>query len=867
MVRRFATGVVVLGVVITSVVGWYAFENASINTDTSDMLSPDLPFRRNAHALSEAFPQFSDNILIVIDGDVADAADDAASALVARLTQAPELFGSVYDLAGEPFFLRHALLYLEQDELAKLSDRLAQAQPFLGTLSKDLSLRGLFRLIELAVEDAERSAPPVDLADTLQAIAEVMEAQLAGRHGLLSWQLLLSGDGDQPSPYRRLILIQPGLDYGSLQPASAAIAALRSIAAELHLDGADGVRMRLTGSAALAQEELKSVEEGMGLAALLAITLVLFLLFVGLRSMRLVVAALVTLAFGLVWTTGFAVAAVGQFNLISVAFAVLFIGLSVDFGIHFTLRYREAIEFGATHAAALATTASSVGGALALSATAAAIGFLSFLPTAYLGLAELGLIAGAGMFIALFANMTLLPALMTLAPISRISERSPGGARGIAHTIVDRNARPILWTVLALGVGAAVLLPLARFDFDPLNLRDPNTESVATLVDLLADKSTSPYAITVLTDNLDRAMQLAARLRSLETVKAALTLADFVPVEQDEKLAVIDEMSLFLLPALSVDEQVLAPTPAQKQAAAIDLLARLDKLAVSVKQSELIAAAQRLSEALTRLLSPSNDGKPLDELERRLLRSFPNQLERLRQSLQAGKVGLEDLPRGLVERQMASDGRARLEVFPAENLRDREAQRRFVRDVVALAPDATGAPIVIFEAGNAVVAAFIEAAVIAAILVLVLLLVVLRSLRDSSLVFAPIALSALLTVAASVVLDLPFNFANVIVLPLLFGLGVASGIHMVFRERERARTVDVSQTSTPRAVLFSALTTIGSFASIALSSHPGTASMGVLLTMAISFTLLSSLIVLPALMIVFPPADGSLQKSLRSDGS
>jgi hypothetical protein len=341
----------------------------------------------------------------------------------------------------------------------------------------------------------------------------------------------------------------------------------------------------------------------------------------------------------------------------------------------------------------------------------------------------------------------------------------------------------------------------------------------------------------------------------LETVDSAVTLADFVPLEQEEKLAVIDAMALFLLPALTLEKGVSVPTAAQQQAAIVDLRARLDEFAASAQRNRLTAAAQRLSKALSFVLVPAADRKLFDDLERRLFGALPSQLRRLRESLQAEPVRLEDLPQDLVEKQIAGDGRARLEVFPVENLRAREAQQRFVHEVVALAPGATGAPVVIIEAGKAVVAAFVEAAAIAAIFVLALLLVVLRSLRDSFLVFAPLVLSTFLTVAASVVLDLPFNFANVIVLPLLFGLGVASGIHMVLRERDRARTVDVSKTSTPRAVLFSALTTIGSFASIALSSHPGMASMGVLLTIAISFTLLSSLIVLPALMVVFPPSD------------
>jgi predicted RND superfamily exporter protein len=174
--------------------------------------------------------------------------------------------------------------------------------------------------------------------------------------------------------------------------------------------------------------------------------------------------------------------------------------------------------------------------------------------------------------------------------------------------------------------------------------------------------------------------------------------------------------------------------------------------------------------------------------------------------------------------------------------------RRFVGAVRAVALHATGSPVVILEAGNTVVGAFRDAAVLAFVAIAVLLAVLLRRLRDVALVFSPLVLAALLTVAASVLFGLPFNFANVIVLPLLFGLGVANGIHLVLRRRDQGGVTEVMASSTPRAVVFSALTTIGSFASIALSSHPGTASMGMLLTIAITLTLACTLIVLPALM-------------------
>jgi predicted RND superfamily exporter protein len=190
-----------------------------------------------------------------------------------------------------------------------------------------------------------------------------------------------------------------------------------------------------------------------------------------------------------------------------------------------------------------------------------------------------------------------------------------------------------------------------------------------------------------------------------------------------------------------------------------------------------------------------------------------------------------------------------IEVIPAEDLRDQAARERFVDAVQAIVPDVSGAPVTIVEAGRAVVTAFAQATVLALIAIVVLLLAVLRSPLDSLMVLAPLLLAALLTVAFAVALGLPFNFANVIVLPLLLGLGVDSGIHYVIRAREQAAGVAApAANSTPRAILLSALTTVASFGALSISQHPGTASMGRLLTLAIVLTLVCVLAFLPALL-------------------
>ena len=827
-------------------------ERLGIDTDTTDMLSPELPFRVNSRAMDEAFPQLSDNLLVVVDGDTPDQADDGARELAARLRAEPTLFRSVFDPRGDPFFRRNGLLYRDVDDLARLADRLAEAQPFLGSLAKDPSLRGFADVLVPAIESAaDGEGPPVALAPALDAVAAVAEAQAAGRYRVLSWRTLTTDDDGDGAPHRRFLVAQPILDFASLSPAGEAMAAVRRMAEEAGLTADRGVRVRLTGSAALAAEELQSVKEGLGVAGVLSLTLVVGLLAIGLKGFRLVAAVLAALAMGLAWTAGFAALAVGDLNLISVAFAVLFIGLSVDFGIHFVLRYRESVDRGVPGPEALEAASTGVGGALVLCASAAAIGFLAFLPTDYVGLAELGLIAGGGMAIALVANLTVVPAMLSLLPPAPRPTGGGGGPGSVVLPWVRDHGRSIAVAALAVCLGAAVLARDVRFDFDPLNLKDPRTESVATLLELMADGDRAPYGLTVLAADLGDARSLAARLEALDEVAQAVTIADYVPGDQAEKLAMVEDMAFFLAPSLA-GATTAAPPDAEARAAAVGRLrTALDRLSGGAGgRSAERRAADRLARALDAL---AVDPDALGVLEGRLLRTLPRRLEDLRLSLTAGPVALADLPRDLVAGQVAADGRTKVEIAPAESLhRDRDAQRRFVEAVRTPAPGATGTPVTILAAGEAVVAAFGEAATTAVIAIAVLVALVTRSRRDSVLVFAPLVAAALLTLAVAAAFGLSFNFANVIVLPLLFGLGVANGIHLVFRERQSARDGEALGTSTPRAVVFSALTTIGSFASIGLSSHPGTASMGVLLTIAIGSTLLCTLTVLPALMTLWP---------------
>ncbi len=839
-----APWVVLAGALLLSAVsGVYVARNLKVDTDTAGMISDDLPFRQHFKAFRHAFPALSDNVAIVIDADLPDRADEAAEILAGRLRADRENFPLVFSPETNPFFVRNGLLYLDREELVRLADDIAESQAFLVKLAADPSLRGLNAVLGDAVDGADEPGQVARIATVLDSLSAVAAAVAEGKPGVLSWRGLIGGQtGDGTN--RRIIVTKPRVDFGSLAPAAESMSRIRKMAAEAGLTPDNGVTVRLTGGVVISTEELESVTSGAANAGVVSLVLVTILLAWGIRSLRLVLAILAALVAGLVWTAGFTTLAIGHLNLVSVAFAVLFIGLGVDFGIHFALRFREERLGAGDQREVLRRTGTGLSAPLGLCAVAAAISFFSFVPTDYRGLSELGLIAGVGMFIAFAATFTVIPAFLTLlpppAPAVAPSPRPPG--------LPDRR---IAIVALVAGGAAIVAVPFAEFDLDPIKLRDPSTESVRTFRDLAATAGSSPYTIELLVSSLSGAYALTGRLRGLPEVEKTVTATDLVPNEQKEKLAIIDDLNIFLAP-LRIDKTAEKPDAAERDTAFAALRATLAKGA-GRDLADLATSAAKFNASLARL----DDAQKRSAFEEGVFRYFTPQIDRLKRTLDAGPVSLKDLPPEILERYLSPNGRARVQVYPSENLENPESLRRFVEAVRTVAPNATDSPVEILESGRAVVNSVVTAALISVVAVSLMVFAVLRSARDTLLVLIPLLLAALYTVAATVVLSMPFNFANVIVLPLLMGLGVANGIHLVSRAREEHSGAAAFSTTTPRAVIFSSLTTIASFGSLAVSSHRGTASMGELLVLSISLTLLCTLVVLPSLMRLWPKAEST----------
>jgi hopanoid biosynthesis associated RND transporter like protein HpnN len=763
-----------------------------------------------------------------------------------------DLFKGVYAPGGGEFFERNGLLYLSVKDLEALSENLASAQPLLGLISKDLTLRGLFSVIERIVGQEGDVEQKIKLVPFFDRLAQTLESSTSNRPKPLSWQELILGEEMAAEASRQFIILDPIIDYASFSGGEAGIKAIYRIRDELGLHEANGVKVRLTGDVVLNYENLLAVNKGMGLTTLISFLLVAFALVIGLGSSRLVFASLVTLLVGFIWTLWFAIAFVGRLNLISVAFGVLFIGLGIDYAIQYCIRYRELMASGLGHHEAIVGTAKGLGMSLLVCTVAAAIGFYSFLPTPYTGVSELGLIAGTGMLINLVATLTVLPAFLTLLPLKKTGMKEVVRARPL-YRLPYKYAKAIVVGAIAMGTGAAFFVPKVYFDYNPLNLYDPHCDAVVTIKELFKNEMTCPWTISILAGNAKEAEKMVGRLKGLREVKEAITITSFVPEDQSSKLAILSDIALFMPPGLeTLKTEKLSY---EKNVASLERLDSSLKRVLSTAREKDGAYATSVShlhrslEGLKKNLAHPQNGKAaFDKLEQSVLSYLPHLFRDLKTSLQASVVKESNLPRELRLRYVTADGRYRVEVFPQENILETDSLKRFVEAVIAVAPNSTDTPVSIREAGNAVVRSFLLATLYAFLAITLFMLIELKSVSDTVLVLLPLVLSLLMTGAASVILDIPFNFANVIVIPLLLGTGVEV-IYFIHRFRmDPPPSGNLLETSTARALFFCSLTTILSFSTLSFSPHQGMASMGKLLTICIGSLMITTLIFLPALL-------------------
>jgi hopanoid biosynthesis associated RND transporter like protein HpnN len=845
--RRNALAVVLGGALLAVFSAWFAAGHLGVSTDTDLMFAKSLPWRQQAMEMNKDFPQFRDLLVAVVNANIPEEADATAAELAQRLAADHAHFLSVRRPDASPFFDKEGLLFLDTPQLSALMDQTIDAQPFLGQLVADPSARGLFAALSLLGMGVTQAG--ADLTPYLTPIAgfhQAMAEALAGHPQPLSWQRLLGGGVSELAGPYRFVLVQPKQDFGALEPGGEATAAMREIISHLEFVQSGDARVRITGQVALADEEFSSVAQGAVVGLIGSVILITVWLFLAVHSWRLIVPILSTLVLGLLLTVLFASVAVGTLNLVSVAFCVLFVGIAVDFAIQFCVRYRQHRFETSDPAAAMSLTGARTGSQILVAALATAAGFLGFVPTSFSGVAELGLIAGTGMLIAFVCTLGFLPGAITLCrPRGEAAEIGFAWAARLDAPLARRR-RSTLVVFAALAALALGLSPYLTFDSDPLHTKNPNTEAMRTLADLINNPITNPYTIDILTQNADAAERLAARLKALPSVSGVTSIDSFVPADQPQKLAIIADANTILAPTLAPHDAAAPVTPDQIRLAAKAALGQIDPALPKLPPDHPLA----LVAGDLRKIQDASDAA-LMAMNAALTRFLPEQLDHLRTALNADPVTLASVPPDIARDWTLPDGQARLEVTPKPDSSTSSGLHTFVDEVKQVAPDAGGSAVTIVATSSTIVGAFRSAAIYAVVAITMILFVALRRALDVALVLAPLLLSALLTLLVAVLLRLSLNFANIIALPLLLGVGVSFNIYFVMNWRAGQRNPLGSATA--RAIIFSALTTGTAFGSLALSAHPGTASMGDLLLISLGCTLVASLVFIPALLASLAP--------------
>lgn len=810
----------------TMALSWVAVDRFRMSSSLKELIRQETPWRADFDRFEAAFPEYVKTAVVVVSGTAFKQVEDTARRIEAEIRNRPELFRAVYAGENHPFFRDHAFLYLDEDELDDMADRLAEAQPWLTGVAEDPSLRSVLGLVADGIEND----PPSGFDTVVGWLEASAWAVVAGSDSTIYWTNEFFGSGE--TQYR-LILLKSNLAVPETTANAEAVRELREILAIV--DPPPEVSVALTGEVALTHEEIEAAVGGLEMTGLLAIVLLALVLIVGVRSIVIILATFAMLGMGMAWTSAFAMLTVGEYNTLSIVFLVMFFGLGVDFAIHFSLRYQEAVGAGLVSIErALIAATRSVGGAIFICTVTTALGFLGFLPTDYRGLADLGVISAGGMVIAGFLTFTLLPAFYTVCrPVNPHSMDVPTSERLVRHLVSHRSRVVIsMSTLLCAGIAIA---SHARFDYSVLALKDPQSESMRTLRTLQEDGRATDYALSILSEEPIE----TERLEDLPVVDTVVSLANFVPDGQDDKLLALADLQEMLWSAIEPLRRIDEPSLDILRGSVRQAIQAIDDFDAGGRFAGLRGALAALEEE-----SPER----LLTWQRGVIGNLVEELEWLRRALLVGSVDNTDLPLEVRERMVNAEGKHLTIVLPEENVAPVDALSRFIEGVRKEAPLATGRPVIEWGIGEIVMESFIQAMIFALASIGLVLLLMFHSLRYAVLILVPLAMAVIFTLAAGVVFNTPLNMANILVLPLIFGLGVDNGVHVVDRYRGEGDVPRLMHSSTPRAVLLSTLTTVGTFVALSFSPHQGTASIGLLLAVAISLLLLFTVFLLPVLL-------------------
>ncbi len=824
----------------TILASYLSVVNFAVNSDLDRLIRPSktIDWYQYDREYRATFPQYQQFALVVVSGESAESTFLAAEDLYKAFHASGE-FDDVFSPVFEDFSIEHTLYGAPTEGVKRLSEKILENLPSFAQLHNEPSISNFLSHLESTLEESnELEILMPESRHQLEAFVRAVEEIKKGHKPKLHLIKKFIPEDVEGLSYQ-FITLKKHQDFSQKLPNAVTMKLIAEVIDSVPVD--PSVQVRTTGEVALANDEVSAGLDGVEIAGTLSLILLTIILGFGIRSPLVISGIFIMLAMGIALTTCYALFAVGSFNTLSLVFLVMFFGLGVDFAVHYSLRVVEAHQ-PAVEAAA------EMGDALGLCAVTSAAAFLAFLPTDYRGLAELGIISAGGMLIAYIVTLTFFPAWFKIFGNRGLLKEKQTVAVGNLGVFLRLPPRQVLLITIMMSAVAVWYTQDMRFNYSHLAMRDKSTEAMSTLLELQENKIGTEYSISIISDEDSDMEALKASLLRLPSVSRVDLPDQRIPLFQDQKYLHMQPVAEKLL-AMGEGGTVSTLDDEASRVAMEKFITQMDA-SQDIYLDEDLELIIKTRESLQYLLdNPAHWAM----LQAAVDAGVKQAVTLLTSWFSAKPFGLHDLPDYIKNRVVAEDGRYLINVIPEFDMSNRSMMELFIKEVKSVAPNYTGRTVIEWGFGQLVMDSFKQAAAFAIVLIFILLLFHFKRFSTAVLVFIPLFTTTLFTFVVAKSVGLTLNMGNILVVPLIFGLGVDTGIHVVHRYHHSKSLEEMMLSGTSRAVLISALTTIGTFVSLSFSPHKGAASIGMLLAIAISLLLLATFILLPALLSIFEP--------------
>jgi hopanoid biosynthesis associated RND transporter like protein HpnN len=858
----------------------YTFLRLDFHTSRDELVGAEKTYHRNFLNFKKEFP-VQDDLVVIVESDRPDKNRQFIERLGARLEAETNLFTDVFYKGDLKMMGQKALLFVPEKDLGELRKTLTDFKPFIEKFSQATNLVSLFQMVNTQFRTAKRetNAENDSLIGALPALRRIIEeaANCVVRPGVppspgVTALFGNAQDADQEVYITfndgRIFLATAHARQESLN--EEAVTRLRELVAETKKE-VGGLNIGVTGEPVLEIDEMNQSQRDTTVATVVSLVLTVLIFVYGYHETGRPFKATLCLIVGLGYTMGYTTLVVGHLNILTITFAPILIGLAIDFGVHLVTRYEEELRHGRTAAESIEIALVNTGLGVFTGCLTTAGAFFAMGITDFKGIQEMGIISGGGLLVCLVPMMTLLPVLLLRGRQNVIDHnlaQAPDARARIERLWLDRPIVVTLVTVVLCGL-SVMEFRRVYFDYNLLNMQSEGLPAVVFEKKLINSASNSVLFGAVIADSLDDAARLTTALKALPTVQKVASMSEYLAENPVPKLELIRSIKAVVAPlefaaadGAAVDVPALSRTLYSLQGyfgAASDVVKKEG-------DKKLLAQIEECSDAITLLRRRMNEGKPgvaaekLTAFQRALLEDVRDTFQSLKTQDDRGGLKIGDLPAPLRNRFIGRTGKYLLQVYPKKDVWQRGPQEEFVRDLRRIVPQATGTPVQLYEYTSLLKDSYIEAAYYALAAIAILAFIHFRSPICVALALLPVAVGAVWMGGLMGWRDLPFNPANIMTLPLVVGVGVTNGIHILNRFAEE-RNPSILAKSTGKAVLVSGLTTIAGFGSLVIADHRGISSLGLIMAVGTTTCMVAGLTFLPALLNLLMRAGWRLKKN------